>query len=614
MKKSTNTNNKEKGIFTVEFPLITEPYQEDILAKRMEMARRVYNQTLRITLDRYEKAMSTEPALSIKSELKEINKEKYEKINQKKKEAEEKGEAIDEKALEKEIEKIRKSKTPREKELYTELNQIYFNLGISKFGIPTLMQTVMKNAGYNKPHGPKGKRYKNLDTTIAASLGDNLYAAWQKKLFGNGENIHFHRYGTINTLCGKNNKTGPRVILNHTSKHWEGAKTAVAYTGLEIPIQISDNIYETVCFEHEIAYNRIVRRRINGKDRYFVQILFRGLPPAKINPETGEFLHSIGKGPVAIAVSSDNIAVISNAGFELLSLAPSHKDNSEQIAKLHRKMNASRRATNPHKFNEDGTIKRGVKARWISSRRYLNTKEKVAELQRKDAVNRKIDHYKLANYILSLGDSFYISKTSFKEKQQRTKDSFVKIPKSTLELIPLGDTAPNNAIKVILNEKSTSSYGNVIVPEKMFLAAKKKFCPLHIVMDDAEYIVSEIVIAEHSGAHTHANEGATIKDRAPAMMVELLSQKVNAYGGKLTKATSTNLCMEVIKECGLDESAKTLQAKLDVQVEETCHKTGEFIASTSDYQKNMIREAYKIAHWASKLYVLDQKAAEKAAE
>ena len=253
-KTITTESEREEGIFTVEFPLLTQPFQEDILAKRMELARRVYNQTLRVTLDRYDAAMNSEPALSINAELKAIHKAKFDAIKEL---SQKQDENTDEEDLAAMTEKLRKKKSDREKELYKELNQIYFDIGLSKFGVPQIAQAIIKKAGYSTLHGKKGKKYKNLDTTVAATIGDSIYAAWQKKLFGNGTKLHFHRYGTVNSLCGKNNKTGIRVKLNHTSRHWSGEKTALVYSGLEIPIKVSDKYYETECFEHEIACSRV---------------------------------------------------------------------------------------------------------------------------------------------------------------------------------------------------------------------------------------------------------------------------------------------------------------------------------------------------------------------
>ena len=54
-----------------------------------------------------------------------------------------------------------------------------------------------------------------------------------KKLFDTGEKLHFKKAGSVNTLSGKNNKTGIMIRLNRTSRHWVGEKPALVYNGLE---------------------------------------------------------------------------------------------------------------------------------------------------------------------------------------------------------------------------------------------------------------------------------------------------------------------------------------------------------------------------------------------
>ena len=45
--------------FIVEFPLKTEKYQEDILNKRFELARKIYNSLVNITQKRYKEMIKT---------------------------------------------------------------------------------------------------------------------------------------------------------------------------------------------------------------------------------------------------------------------------------------------------------------------------------------------------------------------------------------------------------------------------------------------------------------------------------------------------------------------------------------------------------------------------
>ena len=58
--------------FVVQFPLETEPYQEDILNKRFEIGRKMYNSLVTVTQKRYNEMIKTKLYRSIKAELKEI--------------------------------------------------------------------------------------------------------------------------------------------------------------------------------------------------------------------------------------------------------------------------------------------------------------------------------------------------------------------------------------------------------------------------------------------------------------------------------------------------------------------------------------------------------------
>ena len=45
--------------FVVQFPLIVEKWQSDILNKRFEIARKIYNSLVRISLNRYKELIKT---------------------------------------------------------------------------------------------------------------------------------------------------------------------------------------------------------------------------------------------------------------------------------------------------------------------------------------------------------------------------------------------------------------------------------------------------------------------------------------------------------------------------------------------------------------------------
>ncbi|MGF0144798.1 RNA-guided endonuclease TnpB family protein, partial [Sharpea azabuensis] len=70
--------------FIVEFPLKTEKYQEDILNKRFETGRKIYNSLVNVTQKRYKEMIKTKryrTLLSSLSESEKSDKEIWKQIN-----------------------------------------------------------------------------------------------------------------------------------------------------------------------------------------------------------------------------------------------------------------------------------------------------------------------------------------------------------------------------------------------------------------------------------------------------------------------------------------------------------------------------------------------------
>ncbi|TXK87074.1 transposase, partial [Parageobacillus sp. SY1] len=203
----------------------------------------------------------------------------------------------------------------------------------------------------------------------------------------------FKKYNEMDSLEGKSNSTGIR--FKNSKLQW---------IGLNIPVIIKKNdIYAHMALQDRIKYCRIVRKLIRGKIKYYLQLILEGVPPKKINSKTGEVKHPRNKGIVGIDIGTQTIAICSEKDVKLLELAPSVDDIEREKRILQRKLDRQRRANNPHKYNENRTIKKN-NLKWIWSKNYIKTKSQLAELQRKLAEKRKQDHNKLANWILSLGD------------------------------------------------------------------------------------------------------------------------------------------------------------------------------------------------------------------
>lgn len=182
-------------------------------------------------------------------------------------------------------------------------------------------------------------------------------------------------------------------------------------------IHNENDAFEEEVLRNTLKYNRLVRRFEFGDWNYYVQSIFEGILPTKYTSEL--------EGSVGIEVGTSTIAVSSYYRTELEELAKDVTLNQQEVTRLSRKLDRQRRANNPHKYNEDGTIKRGVRQSWVDSKEYLKTKAELSELNRKATEQRKLAHKTLANKIVRMGSTFVVEQMSFKGLQARTKETKV---------------------------------------------------------------------------------------------------------------------------------------------------------------------------------------------
>lgn len=368
-------------------PLKVEPWQADVLNKRMEVCRNIYNSYIGYQLKQYEQLIRTRAYRSIIEEIDSYR-------------------PIDENGNKKGWEKGKK-KPERVAELYKELNALYKEWGFTEFGFI---------AGIKKFR----QHFKGCidSATAVESVARPAWVAFEKFLFSNGEKVHFKKQGEVNTLCSGSDKVGPL----YRDGYVEWKKNYKDYLKIKVVLD-KNNQYEEEMLSNRIKYCRIVRRWIKGKYQYFAQIVLECQPVIKYDSETGELKHPLGSGRVGLFVGVKNIAYCSESAVGVVELADKVDDIEAERRRLLRHLERSRRATNPDNYNEDGTIKKGVKLNWVASKEYEESKGKLKELYRKQADVRKLQHNILANQLLILGDEFYINKTDYKKLQQRAEFS-----------------------------------------------------------------------------------------------------------------------------------------------------------------------------------------------
>lgn len=359
-------------------PLKLEKWQEDRLAKRFEIARQLYNTLLRAELKKLRVLEQTPEYRKVQERIKELD---WKKAGDK----------------------------PELKKLYNERTSLLKKAGFTEYSFKTDMQQYYKHFR------------QNVASNVAVhGIAAQVWTAFDKCLFGNGEQVHFKKKGDMCSLRGYSvaHKSGGKEII-YRGEYIEWNK-------LKLPIKRKPgNAYEEDMLTKRVKYVRILRKPGKTKDRWYAQLVLEGQPTIKRNAITGEMVHPVGKGVVGLDIGPQTLAYTSATEANLVELAD-RVQNIEQVKRrLQRKMDRSRRATNPDNYNADGTIKRGVKLTRNKSKRYQRVQRELAHAQRYQAEMRKMQHIALANHLLSLGDCFYIEKMEWAGLAHRAKKTEV---------------------------------------------------------------------------------------------------------------------------------------------------------------------------------------------
>ena len=112
-----------------------------------------------------------------------------------------------------------------------------------------------------------------------------------------------------------------------------------------------------------VKYVWIVRWKINGRNRFTVQLICEGYPDHKAKNE-------IGAGDVGIDIGPSTIAIVApeTQKAELRQFCGELKSYQKEIRRLQRKLDRQRQANNPDAFKPNGTAKSG-KPQWQVSGR-----------------------------------------------------------------------------------------------------------------------------------------------------------------------------------------------------------------------------------------------------
>ncbi len=381
----------------LELPLITEPWQADELLKKMDCARKIYNDMLSHNLKKYKEMIKTKKWRALNSVIAE----------------ELKASAVEEDGAVTGKKKPKRKKSERLKAAYDEKNKILRENGFSEFDF--ISQSMIFSKYYQK----------HISSNMASlSVASPMWSAFDKLLFGNGERVSFKKTGDLPSLAS-NNKSGIRfvgeagkytVILSNKNAKARPVILPVIFPGTEYEKELLDGDLKKI-----IKVTRICHKVIKGKDKFFVQLTI-AKPPAIKYFEDGALRHPVGTGKVGVAVWRDELYAVSGNKVYRASLVPC--DETEFLEKrtvLTRCLENLRRASNQQNYDSEGKIKKGIigadgrrkRLKWHFSNNYYKVKTELQELYRVHDVAKEQLQRKIVWDLLSMGDNFVFADTSF---------------------------------------------------------------------------------------------------------------------------------------------------------------------------------------------------------
>ena len=185
-------------------------------------------------------------------------------------------------------------------------------------------------------------------------------------------------------------------------------------TFVDIPIKTFNKYQQMSLMRSEkIKYVQIIRKTIRGKKVYILQIVCQGTPPSKVTK---------GNGVVGIDPGISTVAFASQKEVALVDLVPKNITRKEKLLKrFDQAIERSRRVNNPECYDENGTIKKGVRFKRPSNRQ-MRLRNRRRKAYRSLSEERKKLQGQLVNRIVSQASIIKIEELNVKGLQKRSRD------------------------------------------------------------------------------------------------------------------------------------------------------------------------------------------------
>ena len=356
---------------------------------------------------------------------------------------------------------ILKSKNPskeqgiRRKQLSALMSSKRVSIGLTSAGLEKYIQT------WRRPYARHLSSHQVQKETV------RVWKGVEKVLFGNGKRLHFRRLSDCHTISTKDPKNGICLDLNTMSFRWIDKNTVYKC----VDVAKKNTYFARALFNEkdgsprQLSYCEIKREMFpNGWHYYIIAYVKEGTPPATKNGKAA------GTEVVGIDPGTSTMAFVGDSTANLTELAKGASRYEKPIKELLRRMDKSKRISNPENFNEDGTIRRGKKLVWTFSKTYIRMKMRCQSLYRQRSAYIKTKHRELANKIIKFARDVSIEKMAYAALARRSRKPAERQDKVSAV------TARNGRVRQVRKYKRKKRFGHSLQNRSpaLFLAILKK--------------------------------------------------------------------------------------------------------------------------------------------
>lgn len=309
--------------------------------------------------------------------------------------------------------KLSREEECQKKALSSGMKGIRESLGLSEYALQAYIKVC-------------AKQFKQLlSSQQIQKEATRVYRSAQAYLFKNGKSVHFKKYRDFSSIEGKSPQNGAVFDPESFTVRMNGQTISV-----KLPKDADSAEYICEALNDSISYCTISRLMFPNGWHYYVIITLKGDAPKKLIP---------GNRTIGIDPGVSTIAAVADDEAWLEELAPRTHAYAKKLSDIQRRMDASKRASNPSHYNADGTVNRQCREPWVFSKNYLKLRDLYKYLHGCKSRYIKCSHGALANRIIEAGTDIIAEKMNWQGLARRSK----KQTETTDKTMEVTDSAGN---------------------------------------------------------------------------------------------------------------------------------------------------------------------------